>query len=217
MVRLKRHNPHRDRPARMAAKLRDEHVTEAAARAVQTGYDVIAKNIKSGREAASRFRDGKYNIRDVPVDLEAMSSRMFQAAGQFSVAAIELGGWLLKAAEPSTKPEAEQTEEPGDNSLVLTVDFIGASKRAEALAQTLTRRPTSSTAPGNLTARLQPHSGTAAAIGPVKFRAALSATGLALVARVPIPRGQPAGVYSGAVLADGEDVPLGLLSIKVLQ
>ena len=52
----------------------DVKLTEAAAHAVQTGYNVIAENIEQGRKAAARFREGKYNIRDVPKDAQEMAS-----------------------------------------------------------------------------------------------------------------------------------------------
>src|SRR5687768_3134453 len=58
----------------------DAQVGDAVAHAVKLGYDVIAENIRQGREAAQRFSKGKYSIRDAPGDLEVAAQRLLHLA-----------------------------------------------------------------------------------------------------------------------------------------
>lgn len=214
MARLKRHSPQRGEPQRIAAKRTEEAATDTAARAVQTGYRVIAENIERGRDAARKFREGEYNIRDVPRDIEKMSTRMFEAAGEFSVAAIEIGGWLLKAAELAAK----QPHDKADNNAVgLTVEFDGPGKtKGKVYTETL-NRPKRSTEPKDISVKaLDSRAGEGKPISGLRFKADVSVGGV-LVAVVTIPDGQSPGVYSGLVYAEGEGVPLGVLTIEVLK
>jgi hypothetical protein len=139
---------------------------------------------------------------------------MFEAAGEFSVAAIEIGGWLLKATESATKQAHDEADK---NSVGLTVAFDGpGEEKGRAITKALTR-PKRSTPPDALSAApLESRSGKGNPISGVRFAADLAIEGM-LVAAVTIPADQEPGVYSHLVYAKSEDVPLGVLTIEVVK
>src|SRR5687768_6526585 len=68
----------------------DAKVGDAVAQAVKLGYDVIAENIRQGREAAERFSKGKYNIREAPGDLEVAAQRLLQLSRELSTTTFDV-------------------------------------------------------------------------------------------------------------------------------
>ena len=95
-------------PAPDVASLSDE-----VAHAVKEGYDVIAENLKQGRIAASRFRQGNYNIRDVPGDLEDVGLRMVRLARELSNTTFDICERLLKELGPAAAGKASRPGPPG--------------------------------------------------------------------------------------------------------
>ena len=83
-------------PAPKAKTPPEPKVSEAVAHAVKMGYDVIAQNIRQGREAAERFRQGEYSLRDAPGDLEVASLRLLQLARELSTTTFDVCERLLK-------------------------------------------------------------------------------------------------------------------------
>ena len=65
--------------ARRPRRAPDPKVSDAVAHAVKMGYDVITENIRQGREAAERFRQGEYSVREVPGDLRGRRRSAFCA------------------------------------------------------------------------------------------------------------------------------------------
>jgi hypothetical protein len=206
-------------------------------RAVKTGYDVLTDNLKRGREAAERFAQGDYNIREVPRDLEATSLRMVQLARELSNTTFDVCERLLHAFSANAAPPPGQTpagpfwptvkKAPGPaakapttaapathplGAMKVTVVFSGAAK---AVAHTaLLSRPTEPTAPEEISvAPLTARSGGGAPIAGVGFQADLAHGGL--VVSVALPDGQSPGIYSGLVFAARQDVPLGVLTVEV--
>src|SRR5690348_11606259 len=99
-ARVRRAKPARSEPIRSgsvasgaysgaAAPPPDPSIRESVAQSVRMGYDVIAENIRQGREAAAKFRQGEYNIRDVPHDAEMMISRVIHLARELSTTTFE--------------------------------------------------------------------------------------------------------------------------------
>ncbi len=211
-------------PAPDVASLSDE-----VAHAVKEGYDVIAENLKQGRIAASRFRQGNYNIRDVPGDLEDVGLRMVRLARELSNTTFDICERLLKelgpaaagkdraqdlpAFRPTVAKAGSSAAKAADPALKLTVRFPDGVK---AVAHTLSlARPTQPTAPEEISAApLTARSGAGAPISAVTFQADVAQGGL--IALVTPPAGQSAGVYSGLVHAGNEPVPLGVLTIEIL-
>ena len=191
-------------------------LTEAAASAVQTGYNVIAENIEQGRKAAAKFREGKYNIRDVPKDAQEMGERVLKAARDFSTTAIDVGEWLLKTASSSSAGKQD-----GRDGMKLTVRVSVGGAAHKLHTMVLDRPKSPGTGPEHLSVRgLEPHPLNEGAVpiskDNVSFTPDYSVEG-GLVAEVRVPAGQTAGVYTGQVYATraGEQAPLGLLSVDV--
>ena len=213
----------------------DGTMSESVAHAVKTGYEVIADNIRQGREAAEKFRQGDYNIRDVPSDLEQVLTRLVHLARELSTTTFDVCERLLKEMGPSRDseerraapvppfrssagpkpaappPAAAAPPATDAGRMKLTVRFAGGGKavsRTEMLDRP--RRPTTAE---ELEATPLATRGSGPAITGVTFQIDVSVEGL--VAVVPIPEGLAAGVYSGLVRARNDDVPLGVLSIEI--
>jgi hypothetical protein len=225
----------------------DDGVSEEIAHAVRLGYDVVAANIKEGRIAAKRFRQGEYNVRDVPRDLNAMTLRLLHLARELSTTTFDVVEHLLRdpnlpgsvaaaaaaasparhAAAPSVRPvptapgfhptPATAAAAPPATSepplVSLTCVFTGS--RQAVVKTAMLSRPSRPTLPEQLAATpLAAATAGLAPIGAVSFAAAVGADGV--VATIPIPDGQPAGIYSAMIFAPSSDAPLGFVSIEVL-
>ena len=207
----------------------DRAVGDSVAHAVKVGYDVIAENIRQGREAAARFRQGEYNVREVPGDLQIMALRLIRLARELSTTTFDVCERLLKEAGANVPPEDRAAEvppfraaaaaapKPGAQAaeagvMNVTTRFVGAGK---ALGRTTSLvRPRRPTAAGDIS--VTPLAGRAAGakpIGGVSFETDVSVEGI--IAVVKIRKGQAPGVYSGLVHAPGDDVPLGVLTIEI--
>ena len=205
----------------------DPSVSDSVAHAVKVGYDVIAENIRQGREAAARFRQGEYNVREVPGDLQDMALRLVTLARELSKTTLDVCERLLKeladSPEDRTKtvppfrtaaPAAEKPSAPAADAGVMkvTVRFPGAVKGVARTATLL--RPKLPTAPGHISvAPLSRRAAGAKPIRDVSFETDVSVEGI--VAVVNIPKKQEPGIYSGQVYAKGDEVPLGVLTVEV--
>jgi hypothetical protein len=207
----------------------DLGISEAVAAAVKEGYDVIAENIREGRLAAKRFRDGSYNIREVPGDIEEMSLRVVGLARELALTSFDVCERLVKLVgmaapagdrgsrgapgfRPTVAKAATAAARPPDDMLKLTVRFSGgAEARSHTHALTRPKQPTAvreiSASPLVLRGAEQ------AQIAEVTFKTDMAVEGL--IAVVALPDGQTPGVYSGLVHAEREPVPLGVLTIEI--
>jgi hypothetical protein len=214
----------------------DETVSEAVARAVRLGYDVIGKNIEEGRIAAERFRTGQYSIRDAPADLGTLSLRLLGLTRELSATTFEVLERLLRdpavvralqprrdvAAGPPAATgtqasggggaaDAAKAEAPAD--VLLTCTFEGSQKakdRVKVKAATLTRPRTPAMLSVAGLARLDK---SVPPITDVTFSPA--SDGYGVVAKIGLKDDQPPGVYSGVVCAADSELPLGLLTIEI--
>jgi hypothetical protein len=224
-----------------------DRVSESVAHAVRTGYDVVAANIKEGRIAAQRFRQGEYNVRDVPRDLNAMSLRLLHLARDLSATTFEIIEQLLRdpnlpGAATGSRREAAPTPRPAapvapafhptpahaapaaqavqavpphatPAFVALTCQISGSRSAVVKAAQV--SRPARPIHPEQMTtAPLTATTDGGRPIGGVSFTPAPGGAGL--IAEIPIPDDQPAGVYSGVIFAAGSETPLGFLAIEVL-
>ena len=229
--------PNRAGPKGAAPKAKappEPKVSEAVAHAVKMGYDVIAENIRQGREAAERFRQGEYRLRDAPGDLEVASLRLLQLARELSTTTFDVCERLLKElgaqrppqdrtdsvprfreAAPAATPAPVKTASPSppaQATMQVTVRFEGAPK-AIAHTDSLTRPRLPTAASGVSAAPLAPSSARGAAIAGVRFEMDASVEGI--VAVVTVPKGQAHGFYSSLVHAEGDPIPLGVLTIEL--
>jgi hypothetical protein len=223
----------------------ERKVTDAVAHAVKVGYDVISDNIRQGREAAERFRQGEFSIREAPTEIEAAALRLLHLARELSTTTFdvcerllkELGAQAQAAAsppaaprpsppttpppfrEPADYPSARKAKSPPTPPKApadgLNVTVQFAGGQGVAHTSRLTR-PRRPTAPAAISATpLAPMVGGGEPISGVNFQADLSLDGLLIV--VTLPEGQAPGVYSGLVRAGDDPVPLGALTIEILK
>jgi hypothetical protein len=214
----------------------DQNVSESVAHVVKLGYDVIAENIRQGRLAAAKFRQGEYRVGEVPGDLEVATRRLLHLARELSSTTFDVCERLLKevgsvrppqdqakgvpafrpAQTPTAKPAAQATPPPAakapDRLMKVTVRFVGgpvAVARSETLARP--RRPAQI---GDISAGpLAPRTPGGAPIADVSFETDVSVEGI--VAVVTLAKRQAPGIYSGVVFAKDDDVPLGVLTVEI--
>lgn len=209
---------------------KDPAIDEAVADAVRSSYDTLAKTIAQGREAADKFRQGQYNMRQVPHDVETMLLRLLDLARQLSGTTLDIVEQLVhQMTSVASLPEPGATKVPafrehGKKSddaakaapaagLPLTIRFNGAKANARA-QHAMLARPAKPTRPEQLSASaLTTRDGAATLGGAVEF--SFDASIMGLVATVTVPPGKTAGTYAGQVYAEDQDEPLGMLVVKV--
>ena len=230
-------------PATPLLKPEQATIDEAVATSVKTAYDVLAESIEQGRRSAEQFRHGDYNMRDVPGDVRQLAANLLRLARQFSTTAFEVCDALLaqqgpvggppppgttpvppfrddagpapsSAPSPSPSPSpASSAPQPAPASALmrLGVEFsgaVGASAHTASLA-----RPLRPVRPDQISAAPLLPRGGGAGLTQVSFAADLVNGGL--LATITVPHGQAPGIYSGAVYAPGQDLPLGLLIVEL--
>tara|TARA_R110001606_G_scaffold258990_3_gene406747 strand:+ start:3167 stop:4036 length:870 start_codon:yes stop_codon:yes gene_type:complete len=214
-------------------------LNEAVAEAVKSSYDVLTETIEQGRLAAKNFRQGDYNYRQVPGDMETMGLRMLKLARQLSTTTFDLceqmlrevtaAGGALAPKQTSGVPPFRQSgttnaapvspDAPPSgagaphDTIPLTIQFKG---KAKAIAHTTQiGRPTKPTSPEQISAtRLSLRSGKTNAITDITFHADLT---VGLVATITIPAGQSPGTYVGLIEARDQNIPLGILAVEITK
>lgn len=253
--RVRREAPARGGPDRSGAKARETakaaapppqppppmplDIDEAVAGSVQTAYDVLAESIEQGRRSAEQFRQGEYNIRDVPGDVRSLASNVLRLTRQLSQTAFDVCEALLaqqpsatampepgvtkvdpfrdpqdppSGFEPSPAPPstAAQPSAVPPGMMQLTVQFVG-SKDAVSRNGALAQ-PSPPVGARDITVSPLTARSDAKPLTDVTFDIMTSG---GVIATVKVPDGQPAGVYSGTVFAPNQDVPLGLLVVEL--
>jgi hypothetical protein len=244
--RARRPEPARDRPKRTSAAAAaakepaeadlpvDLEISAAVAHVVKLGYDVIAENIQQGREAAARFRQGKYRLGEAPGEIEVAVQRLLSLARELSTTTFDVCDRLVSElasqkpardrarhvppfrdpapATPSAKPAKPAASLADSDMMKVTVLFEGAPKaRAHTASLSRPRKPA---APADVSAQpLAASGGTGKPIAGVVFEADVSIGGI--IARVRVPKGQPKGFYSGLVHVKGDPIPLGVLTVEL--
>lgn len=230
--------------AHVDADLDEGMINQAVADAVRNANKVLTDTVAQGRVAAEQFRHGDYNVRDVPVDVQIMGMRMIKLARELSETTLNIIEQILR--QTTRIPPAPQSGQPGkvppfptgkpangappgssgappsshpappaapDNTLKLTVKFEGKAK-AKALPSPLWK-PSKPTLPSQLSITPMLHLlEEDEPITEVSFEADLSGQ---LIATVTIPKNQSSGIYAGMVVPVNTDVPLGVLSIKIME
>jgi hypothetical protein len=190
----------------------DRKLGAAAASSVRAGYQAIADNIRQGREAAAKFREGQYDMGAVPEDLRQITARMQKLANEFSTTGIEFLNWLVNSFEPLATAAGGLPA----HKVKLTVRFSGPKKthkEGKPLTHSLLR-PNSTVQLKDISAEpLRPRQAGKGNPIPIKFQSDVSVEGL--VAIVTVPQNQAPGVYSAPVYAKGVEAPIGVLSVEI--
>jgi len=155
--------PLRARTASRPKSRQEPTVSEEVSGAVKRGYDIITENIRQGREAAERFRDGEYSLRETPDEMARLTARMMLLAREMSTATFdvvdrvvrELGGAIRDAKDrdaavpPFRLPGTVATATSADTSR-LRVTLVCKQHPKAFGRPALIDRPKSHIGPGKL-------------------------------------------------------------------
>jgi hypothetical protein len=223
--------------AKPAPKEKPHQLSDAAAHAVKRAYKVIGENIEQGRAAAEQFREGHYNIRDVPYDLNEMSLRVLGLTRELSVVTFTLlerlltdpkfpGGGIRPTGKPGRKPTTPGGFRPAPpppgqpspgpassqaGSAQVRVDVLFVGKPGKVLAVALAR-PDSAPAFADLRLTAAGVPKAPPIVGDPVWRA--DDPGAAVIT-LTLAKDQPAGVYGGLIRAGDTGLPLGVITIEV--
>ena len=181
------------------------NASAATEKAVRSGYDAVAQNILQARVAAERFRQGAYNINDIPGDLAQVSRRMPHVINNFSTAGIEILQSLITATGSSRAA----------GFLSVELDAGNAPKDRVCSLTEILARPANNVRPNDIfCGPLKPGQGNSVEIAAPKFTFDLTTGALVAVIK-PDLETLKADVYSGIVYAKGQKAPLGVLSVEI--
>jgi hypothetical protein len=227
-----------------SARPGDVSTSEAIAKAVRLGYDVIGQNIEQGREAATRFRAGAYKAREAPQDLGRLAARMLNLTRELSTTTFDVLERLIqdpdfiaaaRPAAPADGPDRDTSagppasgfypgNPPSGPAAAPTDGSAAPPSSSIALTCNITGGRPAVMRAGALWRPDKPAFLVLSAltavdpklppITPVTFAAA--ETGDGVIAHVSIRQDQPPGLYSGAICAYDTQIALGMLTIEVL-
>lgn len=199
----------------------------AIARAVDLGYRVVDEYIRQGQKAAQRMRDRTYEPETVQADIEEVGMRVAQYASDFA----SLFGEVLEArasseSAPPAEPEHGDAQTSDDEAAVPAVPSEPTPSPpglARVRIQVASRRPAEVTL--DLRAEAAEHELVVhdlRAVDPDAPRISgvtLDAgTGAALpVLKVRIEDDQPGGIYSGLIVNPLTSLPVGSVTIQILD
>ena len=234
LTKVERDHVYRRKPAtptpKAPAKL--ELGVEETARVVQLAYSVIGDNIKQGRDAAEKLRQGQYHISAAPADLDKAGRRVLGLARELSSTTMDLGERLLGEMRDILGPVERGESVPAFRALVgkaavsanmmavspplkLTVRFDGdANAKEKGKARTTSlERPKLDTQPEQIRVKkLESLSSGVELDADVTFKVDLTREGLVAEIKVNKPQN---GVFSGIVYIENQDVSLGVLTIEI--
>ena len=100
--------------ARAQIRLDEGLLNQEVAAAIRTANQVLSDTVAQGRVAAEQFRQGNYNMRDVPVDLEILGKRMIKLTRELSDTALNILEQLLKQVSqvPASPPAGSKGSVP---------------------------------------------------------------------------------------------------------
>ncbi|HEY1560689.1 MAG TPA: hypothetical protein VGF71_07350 [Caulobacteraceae bacterium] len=204
---------------------------------VKTAYNVIADNIERTRNAAEKFRQGDYQLGNVPDDLDRMLEGVSDLSRKLNRAAFEVFKMVVldlavarsdrnravsdAAVGPSATGVSPAPTSMDSGAMPLTLRFRGDAEpltgRLTATPSTaLLRRPGNGIGPGEIKVGPFTKQGETSdgSFGPVAFDFDL-AQGV-LVAEVTATPSATPGWYSALVYVPGEDAPpLGRLDVRL--
>jgi len=218
----------------------DTQYSDAVADSVKLAYAVIRDNIAQGRAAASKFRDGEYNVRDVPHDVNVLSLRLLNLTRELSRTSFDiLEGILSNPRTPGATawrppPPSQQDPRqfhPGAGPFNPDWNYTGAPSRQGQTQPDTRTIPISCVFTGVRNAQVRsaalsrPRSPTHLALPVLASLKAGSAPIMGatitpssnpdgVMVNLEIPAGQPPGVYGGAIL-DDQGYAVGALTIEV--
>jgi hypothetical protein len=217
----------------------DTQYSDAVADSVKLAYNIIRDNIEQGRAAASRFRDGEYNVRDVPHDVNVLSLRLLNLTRELSRTSFDLLEGILTnprtpgatAWRPPPSRDDPRAFRNGAGPFHPDWDYAAAASRPTAASPDQRSIPIHCVFSGARAAHARsatlsrPQDPTHLALpvlaclkgGSAPITGAVvtpSSDPYGVTVSLEIPADQPAGIYGGAIF-DDEGFAVGALTIEV--
>lgn len=223
----------------------DIQIDDAIAEAVKSSYEVLAQTIAQGRAASARFREGDYNIREVPRDFETMAQRLLDLARQMSTATFDLCEQMLRQVSSAAEPPPPGEVGAGIPAFRSLKDRLEEATKAPSVSGKSGEAPEPARGSGALELKVTFSGKPNARCLVCKMQRPAKPTGPwqlncapltprsgdaapltdvkfffdlardSLTATVNTPEAQSPGVYSGLVFAETQDLPLGMLVVEV--
>jgi len=200
-----------------------EPLDDAVTHGVKLGYQVIEEQIRQGRRAAQKCREGSYDADDLGVDVGefmARALRIYQDMGTLCFEVVEsvarnpvlrsaLGGSVReKRAEPAKEPRT--APDAGGSGLIMGVE-VDTRRSAKAWAEV---HPTTK----HFTPLARALHAADPKIPPLTgIRFVPHPSGKGVMLRVEVPAEQPAATYTGVVVDSETNEPRGTVCVRILD
>jgi len=197
-------------------------LNDVIARSVDLGYRVIDEYVRQGQRAAERLSGGAPDPAAVTNDMQEISARMAQYSSDLMSLWFQMmGAAMANAGMAASAPSAAAPPPPGTAAAATVA--AGAASAGEPVR---VRVEVASVQPVEVGLDLRPGAGRAPllvhalrAVDPDKPALAASAVpdgdeGVVRL-RVQVPDDHPPGVYSGLLVDERSNLPVGALSLRV--
>ena len=226
-------------PAGRAARS-PEAIQQAISEMVQLSSEVIEEQIRVGRDAAERLRDGFANSRQLNTDVTTLVEGLVATTKDVGATWLDVLAIVVRSigTQPGSSPHAPGTPGPGGTTRTSssTTTLIGKSGGAETISSMTPANPASEGVPPVIvvtgarvksvrldlrppSARFVPVVRALVGADPThnltSVRLTLSADRTHLVLNVDVPRGQPADNYAGVVVDSTTNEPGGTIGVIV--
>jgi hypothetical protein len=213
---LERTQPVRSWSTLFSAPQPDGSLNDVVSRSVDLGYRVVDEYIRQGQKAAQRLNDRSYGAQAMAGDAQELAMRMLQYASDFAAVWLEFvqlaaagnaapGSTATENGAPPAKPEPD-TETPADARVRIQVLSTQPNEVSLDIRPDATRLPA-------VVHALRAVDPDKPRLTDVSFRPPSGEEPACL--RIVVPPGQPAGIYSGLIVAEETSRPVGSVSVRI--
>jgi hypothetical protein len=183
--------------------------------AVAAAYRVVEQNVEQGRRAAERLRAAAQEAHGPAPNAREAAGRLLHITRDLGAAWVDLLAAMLR--EPEVKALVERVtlhdrQRPPPAGYTAPASLIQRVRSRKPLEVTLSAMPPLDAPPA--TAGLLALDATSAPLRDIRF-ALEPAGGLEL--QITVPDDQPADVYTGTVVDGASRLPIGALTVRVLE
>src|SRR5262245_17627432 len=212
-----------DDPAKPSGKSTGGSVDDVVTRSVELGYRLVDEYIRQGERAARRVGERSYSPQTFSSDMQDLAARMTQYASDFVRLWVEMfqlaaSGGLYGTGMPANAgfPAAGKVVSPSEtthgNDMPPDTRVVIEVVSAQAIETSLELRPDASRR--NLVVHaLRAVDPDKPRISSVTFQPANDGEPARL--RVEVPEGLPPGLYSGLLVEEQTNRPVGTLTVQV--
>jgi hypothetical protein len=174
--------------------------------AVGLGYKVIDDQIRQGREAAGRFRDGAYSNTHAEEDLKKLIDRMLYLVKELGVVGFDMVGAVVR--------DPRRRSSSGGRSPADLAVQVQSKKRVEVNYHLI---PAAAAHFEPSIPHLYAADREVAPLKKIRIEAHGEAKAHRPVLVVEVPDDHPAGTYTGVILDKASKQPSGFISVTVLN